>query len=47
MTGKHRAKREPKKPAPEKSVCPHVDDPLCRKYGCPDDPSWKGDGCRG
>lgn len=23
-------------------VCPH-DDPLCDKYGCPDDPNWKGD----
>lgn len=22
--------------------CSH-DDPLCRKYGCPDDPNWKGD----
>ncbi len=26
------------------NLCRH-DDPLCRKYGCPDDPSWKGDGC--
>jgi hypothetical protein len=26
--------------------CPHGDDLLCRKYGCPDDPNWKGDGCR-
>jgi hypothetical protein len=24
-------------------VCPHDGDYLCRKYGCPDDPSWKGD----
>lgn len=22
--------------------CPH-DDYLCDKYGCPDDPSWRGD----
>lgn len=19
---------------------------LCKKWGCPDDPNWKGDGCR-
>ena len=25
-------------------LCQH-DDPLCRRYGCPDDPNWKGDGC--
>lgn len=25
--------------------CPH-DDSLCRKYGCPDDPNWHGDGCK-
>lgn len=23
-------------------VCPH-DDYLCDKYGCPEDPGWKGD----
>lgn len=23
-------------------LCRH-DDPLCRRYGCPDDPSWRGD----
>ena len=40
-------KKEPKVPF----VCPHKDpitgtqDRLCRKWGCPDDPDWKGDGC--
>lgn len=24
-------------------VCKHSD-PLCNKYGCPDDPDWMGDG---
>lgn len=32
-------------------TCPHKgpdgkQDPLCRKYGCPEDPAWKGDGCK-
>lgn len=39
---KTRVKRKPK-PAPKK--CLH-NDPLCRRYGCPDDPTWKGDGCK-
>jgi hypothetical protein len=25
-----------------KYVCTH-DDPLCKQYGCPDDPGWIGD----
>lgn len=23
--------------------CPHPDDPLCKRYGCLDDPNWRGD----
>jgi hypothetical protein len=34
-----RASASPSRPF----VCPHDNDPLCRKYGCPDDPEWRGD----
>jgi hypothetical protein len=37
----------------EPYVCPHAAEyetvgvpNMCRKYGCPDDPNWRGDGCR-
>ena len=30
---------------PEPFECTH-NDSLCDKYGCPDDPNWKGDGCK-
>jgi len=38
---KRRKKKEP-------FVCPHkgLGSELCKKYGCPDDPDWHGDGCR-
>lgn len=31
-----------KLPALQLGTCPH-NDPLCTKYGCPDDPKWRGD----
>lgn len=27
----------------ERFTCPHEGDYLCDKYGCPDDPNWRGD----
>lgn len=30
--------------SPEPFECPHgPNNLLCRRYGCPDDPDWKGD----
>lgn len=29
----------------EEFECTH-NDSLCSKFGCPDDPNWKGDGCK-
>jgi hypothetical protein len=44
-----RRRREPEPPF----VCPHTEmyealgvTDLCHKHGCPDDPKWRGDGCR-
>lgn len=34
-----------RRPPRSKYVCEH-NDSLCRRYGCPDDPNWKGDGCK-
>lgn len=34
-----------KEPQPEPFECNHADS-LCNQYGCPDDPNWKGDGCK-
>jgi hypothetical protein len=39
---KQRVARELRAFAERNFTCPHGDY-LCDKYGCPDDPNWKGD----
>jgi hypothetical protein len=42
-------RRKPKvQKEPFRCTCPKIDGTLdlCKKYGCPDDPNWRGDRCR-